>query len=1001
MTAGGAAPWELPGWSALAAGEPYARDGGFPIAAYSEHMPGPFVGIKPSGAADPSTRPAGDDHGWLVSAYQEAQQLAPGLTAIARGVAATIRRLQRGHRALSRDAIDGNPYTPLDLMLAGPLLSLRPLVGVLATSLARTQDDKGRVRWTLFGASEQGPAAALWCSFLAGPGQWVAAADGGARLRALVARLRPGRADADPAGAAADADPIAALHRAGVRVLPIGAVPEHPAWADEPLPPWLAPLIVDDKDAVRALRDTRVLITFRAFDRLPPPVRAAYLTGAIELVPSPHTLVFFGHRGYHHLAAQLPFATQIPLLRAVPGQHVALAGVRVPQSGWLDEDLADAGVGPPPPPARHGAIADRVQRTHRWNRTRRDQDERAALAWDDKVSDALFSTAPAKVGLYDKPMARNAQVWTERYQLLLDGPHATRFRIDEAARALAAGGRFGYRFHWPPMRVRTHDVYWQRPIGFAASGLLPRAAPGDGALAVELDAARGWLVAYDQARPVAALWPRDDPRPAHHDNLRAFGAPDRVEARHDVRKLLEVGELLAAPLDRGLAACLVGAKLTTHSTIDRWLADLPARAHDWAAGERLAAAIAATLVDPAPGPARTFARTATRAAEERYWDTIAHLATGAWLTKNNADPAAASTKVATSTVAAAVTTDVRDLDRLAGWLADRHAELIARHGLTGHAVVGEHRFRWATDFDFAWMRGWDRNQTEGPVERNVVVVIPGRDRGRALILADHYDTAYCEDVYDGRIGGPAGAGTRRAAAGADDNHSATAALLMAADVLLPMAKAGQLAHDVWLVHLTGEEFPGDCLGARHLVQRLIERNLTLELHHGGRHDLGGVDVVGAFVMDMIAHNLERDPYVFQIAPGEGAAAMRLAAAAQRANARWNQATAAWNAHPARRDAPPYQRRAEGSEVPAIARHPILHGEVRLPWHWSSTVFNTDAQIFADAGLPVVLLMEHYDIDRSGYHDTLDTLANIDLDFGAALMAIAIETVAELATTGAG
>ena len=58
------------------------------------------------------------------------------------------------------------------------------------------------------------------------------------------------------------------------------------------------------------------------------------------------------------------------------------------------------------------------------------------------------------------------------------------------------------------------------------------------------------------------------------------------------------------------------------------------------------------------------------------------------------------------------------------------------------------------------------------------------------------------------------------------------------------------------------------------------------------------------------------------------------------------------------------------------------------------MFNTDAQIFADAGLPVVLLMEHYDIDRSGYHDTLDTLANIDLDFGAALMAIAIETIAE-------
>jgi hypothetical protein len=39
-------------------------------------------------------------------------------------------------------------------------------------------------------------------------------------------------------------------------------------------------------------------------------------------------------------------------------------------------------------------------------------------------------------------------------------------------------------------------------------------------------------------------------------------------------------------------------------------------------------------------------------------------------------------------------------------------------------------------------------------------------------------------------------------------------------------------------------------------------------------------------------------------------------------------------------------------------------------------------------------MEHYDIDRSGYHDTHDTLANIDLDYGAALAAIAIETVAD-------
>jgi hypothetical protein len=44
-------------------------------------------------------------------------------------------------------------------------------------------------------------------------------------------------------------------------------------------------------------------------------------------------------------------------------------------------------------------------------------------------------------------------------------------------------------------------------------------------------------------------------------------------------------------------------------------------------------------------------------------------------------------------------------------------------------------------------------------------------------------------------------------------------------------------------------------------------------------------------------------------------------------------------------------------TPALAAHPMMHGEVRLPWLWSSTVLDTGAPIFDDAGLPVVLLME--------------------------------------------
>jgi len=75
----------------------------------------------------------------------------------------------------------------------------------------------------------------------------------------------------------------------------------------------------------------------------------------------------------------------------------------------------------------------------------------------------------------------------------------------------------------------------------------------------------------------------------------------------------------------------------------------------------------------------------------------------------------------------------------------------------------------------------------------------------------------------------------------------------------------------------------------------------------------------------------------------------------------------------------------------------MDGEIRPRWHFASSLYNTDAQIFSDAGVPVVLFMENYDINREGYHDTHDTMSNIDLDYGAALAAIAIESVARAAS----
>ena len=150
------------------------------------------------------------------------------------------------------------------------------------------------------------------------------------------------------------------------------------------------------------------------------------------------------------------------------------------------------------------------------------------------------------------------------------------------------------------------------------------------------------------------------------------------------------------------------------------------------------------------------------------------------------------------------------------------------------------------------------------------------------------------------------------------------------------------------------------------------------------------------MLDMIAHNKDHERDVFQISPGTGAAAMRLAQEAHIANAIWNAHAPAWNRRAGRRGCVPGQRSADGATTPRVALHPQLDGEIRPPYDPRSSLYNTDGQIFSDAGIPVVLFMENYDINRVGYHDTHDTMANIDLDYGAAVAAIAIEAVARAA-----
>ncbi len=230
----------------------------------------------------------------------------------------------------------------------------------------------------------------------------------------------------------------------------------------------------------------------------------------------------------------------------------------------------------------------------------------------------------------------------------------------------------------------------------------------------------------------------------------------------------------------------------------------------------------------------------------------------------------------------------------------------------------------------------------GVPQSNLVVVIPGtaKDAGsRPILLADHVDTAFCEDVYDRTW-------QRVSAPGADDNGAATAALLMAARVL----KDSHPLRDIWLVHLAGEEFPADDLGARRFLAAVLAR----------KQDRGPLGV-----RDMIGWRAKGDP-VFQVSPG---------------------------------------RSAESADVAAIAAGAALAARgfkaaVRPIFDPQSYLYNTDGWVFDAAGFPVILLNEHlsraHSMQREGYHDTLDRSDRIDWAYAAAITRTAIETVARLA-----
>ena len=427
---------------------------------------------------------------------------------------------------------------------------------LLPLALSKTQDDKGRVRWTLFGGSEQGPGKAFWKGFYTAPRREVPLEWSEGFIRRLLA-------------AAYDETPeaLANLRKAGFRVYTNPAAALLPSWKEEPLPKWTEPYRWEKG----SLRGVRYLLTFCPWSFLPAAVRKAYLAGELHLLPFPGSLVFYGCPTYLELQRQLPLAGQIPLLQSL-FRHEGPYSIRIPQAGWLHEARPNNGH----EPHIYGPVRDTFRRSHRWQRIQRYEDPLAVAGTEDKLTHVLLSTAPDDISLYNKPMARNAQIWSHEYEMLLDGPRSTPDDLQQVADRLAAGGLFGYRMIYPAMRVGLHEVYWHRPLVAFRSQATGEAVMLD-------DAPLGYFTGYPFDRPqldrAVEIWPRLLDRPLHRANIRLFSHVHENHLRqtlYNIRKLLDTRELLERPLSVSLARQLL--TLPKRESLDDWFAALPAHA---------------------------------------------------------------------------------------------------------------------------------------------------------------------------------------------------------------------------------------------------------------------------------------------------------------------------------------------------------------------------------------------------------------------------------------
>ena len=237
-------------------------------------------------------------------------------------------------------------------------------------------------------------------------------------------------------------------------------------------------------------------------------------------------------------------------------------------------------------------------------------------------------------------------------------------------------------------------------------------------------------------------------------------------------------------------------------------------------------------------------------------------------------------------------------------------------------------------------------------QANLIAFIPAGGAHKCnepVLFVDHIDTAFEADTYDETR-------RRQTTQGADDNASGLVALTQSVSILKETQK--HACRDIWLVHLTGEEYPAASLGVVYFLQQLLVKKQP---------------IFTAVLVDMIGHRVNPNDPIIQINPSDSSRSMRLA------------------------------ELIRTYVYPTIKNNLILNDLQPILRQWGdpySYLYNTDGVRFVQYGFSCVLFNEHINyhenFERDGYHDTLDTIDLIDSEYGQTVSQYAIASVAMLA-----